>query len=77
MAGWRWLFIIGKLPDYKKPTLNLTCLQMASSLYLLLLLDFSSSLGYQAVRNLGGLRQLSMIWLGVEWLQLALNPAKK
>jgi hypothetical protein len=65
------------LPDYKKPTLNLTCLQMASSLYLLLLLDFSSSLGYQAVRNLGGLRQLSMIWLGVEWLQLALNPAKK
>jgi hypothetical protein len=77
MAGWRWLFIIGKLPDYKKLTLILTCLQMASFLYLLLLLDFSSSLGYQAVKGLGGSRQLSMIWLGVEWLQLALNPAKR
>jgi hypothetical protein len=77
MAGWRWLFVIGKLPDYNKPTLKLTCLQMASSLYPLLLLDFSSSLGYQAVKGLGGLRQLSMIWLGVEWLQLASSPAKR
>jgi hypothetical protein len=50
---------------------------MASFLYPLLLLDFLSSLGYQAVKNLGGSRQLSMIWLEVEWLQLASNPAKR